>query len=736
MARKLNKNVVGILTLLGMALLAVGGIVLLRNMPGQDPKVYAAEAKRLEDQQKYNEAMQTYYRAYTKDPGHNPEHLVDSARCAREDGDIAAARMFIQQARVKNAKLRSAAELSTELEFELANVFGGALQWNTVLEEAKKLAEIEDQSPLVQKAMGSAYAKLADQDETYAEKGEAALKRAWELDPTNADVVKSLAEIRWAQAQKKLREKKPKEADALIEDIRSNLKSAAEKCEEQGNEKAANDLKRTQALFDLDGDSPKDGLAALEKLVADEKTDVDSHLRLASVYSEGLADKLPRDLDKAEKLLKEAMEIDPKNGEAYYALGHVYQMQRALAKDPAEQQAKLAREEEVYKRGLDAIERTKHFRLRKNNLYREDFISKLCLQDVQRAREASSPEQKAEALKSAEAWVEKLKQEVDLESTPVRLLTAHILNARGEYVAAIREAEAAERSMKGQRDFQLLVLLGDLYATQRQWGAAKEEYQAALEEDQRRGGITPAVWLALADCYLRMDQPAEALNYLKPMQVRALQDFMEKNEMAIRLRMEAYRQLGRLDQVAKEGEKLAQSAGGDEMQQARILAFSERYDEAEGKLKAVLEKKADDPEAVRLLFRVYISAGRTADAQAFAKSLRQRDPTNRDYERMEFAVSLKAGELPDEKIVQFWKEEPDEFLRASWLADFYIRRKQYEEAGKYADQAEQLRPEDGTAVDRQFRLAIMAKDWDRAEKYAAKTGTLNFDGTEGKLSQG
>lgn len=88
MAKKLNRNLVGILTLVGMVLLAVGGFALLASLPGQDPKVYEADAEKLRSEGKFEMAADTLIRAYQRDPSKNPEYLVKGAKCVLEEGKI------------------------------------------------------------------------------------------------------------------------------------------------------------------------------------------------------------------------------------------------------------------------------------------------------------------------------------------------------------------------------------------------------------------------------------------------------------------------------------------------------------------------------------------------------------------------------------------------------------------------------------------------------------------------
>src|SRR5438132_1414334 len=139
MAKTLNRNLVGGLTLVGMVILAAAGFLLLANLPGRDPKVYEDQAKKHEEKKEWNQATQAYHRAYQRDPEHNPEFLVKAAKSAIEDGRIDATREFLALARSRDPQLKSAMQLMTEFEFEVAKLFSTPSQWNRVLSEAKKL---------------------------------------------------------------------------------------------------------------------------------------------------------------------------------------------------------------------------------------------------------------------------------------------------------------------------------------------------------------------------------------------------------------------------------------------------------------------------------------------------------------------------------------------------------------------------------------------------------------------
>ncbi|MFH1419949.1 MAG: tetratricopeptide repeat protein [Planctomycetota bacterium] len=735
MARKLNKKLVGLLTLSGMVLISVGFIVLLRSLPGQDPLVYAQEAAELESGGEYNRAKQTYYRAYMKDAAKDPEYLVKAARCAIEDGDIRGAQELLQLARVRNSNLKSAAELSLEFGFELAWRFHGASQWHRVLDGAQALLDLGVESPLVYRAFGSAYWALRDEEDEFAAKGEENLKRAWQLDSANADVVKSLAGVLWTKASGREAAHEAREADELRAEMYGILASAVEQCEAGGNREGAAAVRRARAKYRIMEGKVDEGLAELESLAATETTTAESHILLGQVYTGSLGNAGERrDAEKAEAALVEALKIDPGNGEAYQVLGRVYRSQHDSAADHDEQVAKGRQEAELYERGLSEIPYNKHFRSYADNQSRVYFMSELCFQCVDRAERTEVEEEKAAALEEAESWVEALKGEVDLESTPVRMLTAYILNVRKEYIAAIREAEAACNGLakRGRAYYRLQLLLGELYARQRQWGAARE----AIRNTLALTPSSPMLRLRLARVYLQMNKASDAMSLLNPTDSPAMRRFMEQNKSAIQLRIEAYRQLGQFDQVEKLSRSLGEDTPEDELRGIRIMMLDGRQEEAEAALKAFLSRAPDNVGANALLLRLYATTDRVDAAFALLGELKKRDPENREWQRVELVLRQGAGEDQDEQMLAYLKEEPDAFTRAMSVANYYSAHDDFKEAAKYLDEAESLHPDDKPVIDQQFQNALRLKDWDRAEQYVAKNAALNLDGTEGKLAQG
>ncbi len=731
MARRLNKNLIGLLTLSGMVMLSVILVILLLNLPGQDPAVYEEEARELEAKGEYYRAMRTYLRAFGKDPAKNPEYFVMAARCALEDGNIATARKLLdEQALVRDPQLKSALELATDLEFELAGLLGGKLQWGRVLEKAKRLLEVDDQSAVAHHGIGKAFLALQDDDDSYEKQGKEALRRALTLDPTNLDALESATSQMWVSASRLEDEGRLREADTLKESIFETITSAIESCADSEPEKLPGFM-RLHALYKIEIGLSEEGLASLETLVAEETDGADSHLLLAGLYTGRVSpQQVEPDLAKAEEIAREALEIAPANGNTYRLLGRLYN-----TPDKREEEAAL------YKRCLEEIPHKQHFRSYRDNRLRVDAMTELFLQEIDRATRAkqdADDEERDESLEAADAWIEELKEEMHEDSIDVRYMNAQLFSARSEYIAATTEAEEANDKPGAEHHYRLQRLLGRLYMRSKEWGSARKAVEAARVARYRRGRPEAPIlriWLAQID--LRLGRPAAALELLKPVELTGMRQYLDENDAAARLRAEAYKQLGQFDQASKELEHLAGSGTDADLQQAEILFAEGRIDEAERKLKAVLDEDPDSQVAVKAMVRLYTMTERQADARAFVKQLRERDPGSRFYRSLEFLVmEEKDSAARDEMLEEWLREDDDPFSRARDLAVFYRARKRYAEAMNFLDEAEQLQAENANIVILQLGVAIEAEDWARAERYVQRHEALNVDGTQGKVPRG
>ncbi|HWL92843.1 MAG TPA: tetratricopeptide repeat protein, partial [Phycisphaerae bacterium] len=277
MAQKLNKKLVGFLVVSLMALMTVTGVVLIGNLPEQDPAKYAADGEKFMAEGDYDKALQSFQRAYSKDRAQNPDYLVKSARCALELGKVAEARTLIEYAKVRDQKNKAALELDLDLEFELAPLFGSINQWNQVIERARDMQEMDEfsGSAKVHYALGRAYVELRKEDATYESKGEAELKRAIELDPANVEAVTILAKQMSQAALEKEAERQREEAESIRQTRRAIVSAAIEKCPDP-EKKSELRVLLAQCLIN-DGEAEK-GVDQLKQIAARETTETTARL--------------------------------------------------------------------------------------------------------------------------------------------------------------------------------------------------------------------------------------------------------------------------------------------------------------------------------------------------------------------------------------------------------------------------------------------------------------------------
>lgn len=751
MARKLNKNLVGGLTLGGMALLAVLGVLLIWNLPKQDPTVYVEEARKLEEAGEHNRAMQTYMRAYGKDPQRNPEYLVMAARAALADGTTAAirtARQCVGQALVADPSLESALELSTDMEFEFAREFGGRVLWERVLERADKWLSVQEkpvapgggsEQDVPQKAAayakalyarGMAYLNLrgADQgaeDKSYQERGEEDLQQAFELDPLNVDLLRDLVDQFWSQVNRKLGEGRKAEADTLKQTIDSLVAKTIEQCQALADAEKVAALRRMQALNLIRHQRIEEGTALLEQLAGAEQATAEARLLLAQLYAGMITRDLEPDLAKSAAALEQGLQADPKDPRLYQLLGEIYKRQER-ANDALS----------LFQRGLEEIPYRDNLRATRDNRYRIQFFSELFLQEMGRvegARRKSDTTEEAAALAAAEQLLGRMKQEVDEQTLPVRFLSACLYKLRGDQINAIQEAEEANKQVGAERHLLLQGLLAELYLQQGKWGAARKALESALVLNPQ----APALYMNLAQAYLQMDEPQKALICVKPTTPGPLREFMDRNETAIQLRIAAHEKLGQYELAKAEAAKLGAATPLGELRQAQLLLSEGREADAEKKIREVLQKDPDNADAIALLLRTYLLTERSQEARELIAERLKKEPDNRTLQR--YQLELAKEDDPAARaamIVEFLKGEKDEFARALGLARYYLARNEAAEAAKHLAEAERLRPDDPATIENQFLAAVRAQDWPQAEKYVVRGAELNIDGTDGKVMAG
>ncbi len=748
MARKLNKNLVGIMIIASMVLIIVAGMFVISNLPGQDPAKYAADAEKFRTEGDFERATQSYVRAFAKSGNEETLYLVKAAECAMEDGNIGKAREYVNAARVKDATFGPAIDIALKIEVQIARLVDNANQWKRVLEVAEQLVagDAGRESAFAHHALGQAYIKLRDEDSTFAATGEQALRRANEIDPADVDIVESLTRQIWQQAKAAELRSDDAKAQELRKSRDAIIAVALEKSADNADKSLQ--LRQLRAQYMIEDGRVNDGLAELEELASTSTSDTGPH-RLLGEYYYGRPDLgIERDLDKAVRFLNKGLEVNPKAGMLYIALGSIYKLKRSLAEgDRAVADAALKAERDLYLSGLDTIARGENLlRDWRNNQARVLFIQELFMQDLSEARQQTDSQKRSAQLADSEKWIVQLKGERNEESPEVKFLQAHLLYARGDLVGATSEAETAMRLAGSRAGAPMQRLLTDLYIKQGQWGAAESTLKSLLAS----APAEEPLYVAMGQVLLEQQKPNEALRYLrlsddlselrliKPEVAAKMRDsLLNRNETAISLQIEAYRQNNQHDFINALVEKLNKGTPEDALRKANVLVWQEQFGEAEKMIRDVLASDPRSLPAIRSLIFCLQKADRVPEARQFVDGLLRDDPDNRLYKQFALML-LDEGDMQqrDERVLEFIKEEPDELTRYVSLAGYYDARGDLEKVREYLDMAERVSPDSDVVVENQLSLSLRLKDWQRAETYVLRHGELNIDGSRGKMAQG
>lgn len=732
MAKKLNKNVATGVIVAAAALMSGAGFVVVANLPGQDPRVYADKAEAAEHEGDQRRAAALFLRAASKDVNGGADFIVKAARCLLQEGEIGDAIRLAGDAQVKDPRLKSAQELALEIQYEVVKVWRVTAQWNRVLEHARKLLDLDAQSFLGNLAHGRACLALVTENEGYWAEGEAALKRALELDPTNPEAVESNVQRLLTDPGRADRRTRTTTLEERREEARRLVAAAVAKSEESGDKERTDTLRVIAAQLELRSGDPTrvaKGVEQLRALVEGGTKALAAYIELGNHYlvSSGSlkGDAKNEAFDQGEKCFNKAIEVDPGAAQAYWALGQFYQYR--IRKD---------QEYEAYRKGLEAVPYKKHFRSLLSNHYRILMISELCLGEVYRAS-ASTGEKKESALAAAESWLATLQKEVAPESVELLTLRAYLSNARGDYKRATREIESADRKQPGHRNHRIKLLMGELYVRQQEWGSARRALEEAISIES---GI-PRLYVLLAQVYLKLGQPADVIKTLRPDFAGSgpLQEYLAQDLTAIELRMLAYQEMKQFDLAAAENKKLTQARGDTSegrLREASLLLVEEKFTEAESVLKELLGQDDVMDGALRGLVYLYEKTNRRPDGLKLLDELAAKQPDNKLIKELYASLSRDPNKPLDEAQVMQLMGDVDPVIRGLNMSAFHAGRGEWTKAAECLDAVEKERPSDPQVVERQFVMALRNQDWERAKTYAEKFGAINVDGTGSRTAYG
>ncbi|MEK7731281.1 MAG: hypothetical protein AAB363_05420, partial [Planctomycetota bacterium] len=184
--RRLNKNLVVVLTLSGFAMMILLAVLMLGQLQKRDPKYFVALAERSAEQQQWQQAAMFYNEAW--DRSGDTGYLVEVGEMMLRDGEVIKAITCWRQALVHQPELLAAHERQLALMLQLARLYGTPQRWEQLRDAAQAMLRVESgqtpkQEAFAHHANGLALLNLESRDAANAELGIRELQEASTLDP-------------------------------------------------------------------------------------------------------------------------------------------------------------------------------------------------------------------------------------------------------------------------------------------------------------------------------------------------------------------------------------------------------------------------------------------------------------------------------------------------------------------------------------------------------------------------
>jgi tetratricopeptide (TPR) repeat protein len=748
--RKLNKNLVAFLTVMGMLLsIAVVAIATHRGTQ-RDPEVYAATARKHEESGDYERAIEYYKRAFdaSRRAGKaDIRYLTNAARCAYEMGEIPIALRWLQDAHSQDPQNMEVLQTLIERLWELRESVYATWLWEGLRDAAGDMLETEPKNVLALLARAESLRRLGTNeltgevlDAAYARESEERMKQVLELAPQDPLVVEILADRHLAEIDA-LRAKAragrvPADLDAKIEDARKRAADVLTGglAANPGAPALALRLARVQLLAGQAAEA-RDTLA---RAIAANPADPILHLTASRFERDRLAsEKLEADarrevVKRARELAARAVELEPALYDAYEDLVLLIM----LDADPsADKQAELQRRCDAALAVLDkAIGDSLNLHSPRAMLNQGQRVL-LFFNAFRVARtlhaEASDAAIKKVALERARGYVSDAKTQFP-DAALTHFIEAELAIAERNYPVAIQSYQRAEeRSRNPGGAPQLLNVMANenlalLYREMNEPGAAVRFGEAALAQYQQLRQSPPA---RLGSSHVQALISSGRLEKARDLAA----EFRElyKNEAGFaQLQAEALAQLKKPD----EAQRILATLGSDDVNnlyaQARIAASEKDWATAEAALVKALEKAPNRADLLRFYVNVMGMSDRRQAGLAKLAELKQNaanDEQKRAIEMFEVVLGTTDEQERNQKLLAIIEATPDEETRQSDLFTYYSQSGDLDKAAAALDRLAQLRTDDQAVLEQQFIISMKRQKLDEAEKLATRLAARNAD---------
>ncbi len=746
--RRLNKNVVGWLTVGGILLSVSVVAVATLNLAKKDPEILAREAAAREKAGDRRRAVALYERAY--EPNKEVKYRVESARVLFQMGSVANALDALKRAHAQEPRDVGVLRALLDKYWELAD--NGLNVWTDLREYADKLLAIEPKDVNALACRARALEELTLDRPDNARLAQEALEQATALSPNEPRLaqIRAQGEIRkLGVLTREARAGKLPAAEfetrsAAIRDSVAQLLSAAASASPQ-----ASALVRYAGRVLVEFGKPDEALALLEKGLAAKPDDVDvksgigaTLLVLAMRDRDALApEKLTELTARADAVLLSALETEPALYEGYNVRAQFRLLGAREGADAAQIAKSYGEALEIMRDGLRRTINVESIRAVLGNSYRVQLIAQAFDTAMEFNRRATRPEDKKVALDQVRQFLaDAMTQYPELYITSfMQGEMAMLENDLRAAIAAYMKGEERTRGGEGEESGLLSrfnrIAKERLSFLSRQDGKdelARRYAQQAIEMYTQAGETPPiALCLNLGELLVRLKRGQEALDWAELLS----RQFGARREID-ELRIASLTLLGR----GKEAEQLvAADAKGSAMQRARIAIFSDDLAGAQPHIEEALRENPENVEALNMYVTVMSQLQRSEPAAELLKQLLPRI-NNADvrlaYEMSGVSLTVADPKERDNQLSALIQRIEDPIKRARELYGFYAVRQQFDQAQPYLDELEKATPDDLALQRQQYALALSRRDFERAERYLARLVDKNVDGAKGSVLRG
>ncbi len=744
MAKRINKNMVAVLTGFGFVVMTVAAVLMILQLSKVGPENFVKLAEEYAAKDQFVEASLYYQRAYSV--SEDEKFLVDMGEMVYQSGDEPKAADIWSQALTLEPKLLAAKEKLLNYHYEVVKEFGSLSQWRNTLAAAEAVLEDKDQDPFALFCKGRAQLALQGDDASYLDAGFEAMERAAELAPDNVEYVLSLALASRAAG----RAEKAKDLFERLTQANSTpgrdamrtralwgreLASQADDAAEKGKANEAEALKaQSRALFDealaMAGDDPGDQADARVYLAqALFRRDIAPVFRDPEGDRAAVAD----EVEQARKLLTEAIALQPDEFHPYTVLAELLRGEKRSLDAIKVLEERCSRD--IDRKGLKG-------QRRKRDRYGMLLEAAAECIAVANTLEVGSQERN-DMLGKARRFVLDARGEMPGAGRGLHA-EGRVLLAEGKDLEALAKFEEADRAYDGI-NLENRAYMANLYLANQQVGAALQ----AIEPAVRRPGAGSGIWLTYARVLREAKEPSRAAEAAQ----RALMLDPDNRDIILVL-ADCFNDMDRPDLVQATLQKLQISEQENVRVRAQALMAERKFQEAVELLAPLGEANPGDIGLVDKLVGLYSRLGQMDQAKLVVERAQAADPAELYFNTL--AIELDESLTDEERnarLLATIEAVDDEYERESSLATFYDRRQDWDKAVAHLAVAARLLKEGATPaalevmkqrgeaglrelVDRRFVILLMQKKWDEAEKMAAEAAQENLDAVNGLTFHG